>query len=226
MNFPEVNQRSKIGRAYEILNTFNGLKQSDDRDTRALRLVMAMMDSVYAEVLQEDITRRENVGQSLDPQNYFPYRCVPILVGDSCESCDKEFYVNIPNLAQYNGSPIISNVYVGDLPSAPAKDRLSARVMANGGIGKESPSHYVQGGKIYFLLPGKFKMIKYVSFDIIPSNPSGTTVDKDDCFDIWSSEYPILDYLWPITRDRVSQRLMNPLIQTQNVESGVNDGMK
>lgn len=225
MNFPVVSPRSKIGRAYEILNTFNGNRPTDDRDVKSVRLVMSMMDSVYAEVLQEDISNRENIGQALDTQTYFSYRCVPILIGDQCESCEKNFYVKIPTLAQYNGSPIMTNVYVGDIPSTPSKDRMSAKTISKGGlISKASPAHYIQGDKMYFILPGRMKLVSYVSFDLLPVNPSAVTVENS-CFDIWSDNYPIIEYLWPKVRDRISQRLMNPLLQTARVETGVNDGM-
>lgn len=224
MNYPKVTARSKIGRAYEILNTWNGFKQSDDRDSRMVRLVMAYMESVYSEVLQEDILNREKSGQSLDTQKVFEYKCQKLNVNKTCDSCEKEFWVSIPTLAQYNGVPILMDVYAGETPVLPTQNRTSARLIAKGSpIMKPSAAYYVSGSKLYFMLPGKLSLVESVSFSIVPISPS--SIVNGGCFDIWSDEYPVIESLWPKVRDRVQQRLMAPNLQTLGVNNQVNDGM-
>ena len=224
MNYPKVTARSKIGRAYEILNTWNGFKQSDDRDVRLVRLVMAYMESVYSEVLQEDILNREKSGQSLDTQKVFEYKCEEINVNKTCDSCEKEFWVPIPTLAQYNGSPIVMDVLAGDTPVLPTQNRASAKLIAKGSpLMPGRAAYYISGNKMYFMLPGKLSLVERVSYSVIPMAPSSPVTGG--CFDIWSDDYPVIENLWPKVRDRVQQRLMGPNLQTLNVNNQVNDGM-
>lgn len=226
IHFPEVTSRSKIGRAIEIISSFNGGKPSDDRDTRLIRLVMSSIDAVYAEVLREDLQRRQLLGEDINPQTYFSYECEPIELSEStCEECSSTYRVKLPELAQYYGYPLIANVGNSVVKFTQTRNKQEATTIIKGRpYMPPKPAYYILGGFMYILLPPKYRKLKTVSFDVVTTTPSKTV--SDSCFDIWSDDYPVMENLWPMVKDRVVQRLIEPNIRTRGVvvQDEVNDG--
>lgn len=226
IHFPEVTNRSKIGRAIEIISSFNGGKPSDDRDTRLIRLVMSSIDSVYAEVLKEDLQRKQILGEDINPQTYFSYSCEPIeLAQSACEECSSSYRVKLPELAQYYGYPLITNVGTDVVKFTQARNKQEAITLIKGRPYMPSkPAYYILGDFMYVVLPPKYKKITRISFDVVTTTPSRTS--DDVCFDIWSDEYPIMENLWNVVKDRVVQRLIEPNIRTRGVvvQDEINDG--
>lgn len=216
--------RSLIGRAYEIINQMSGGAPSDDSDI-SVRSIMRAIESAYSKVLHEDLRRRLFEGRAINSQMSIPYDCIPLEPAQSkCKpsrGCEVK-KVSIPNFAEYNGAPAIFFFGTDGISFTRASSETeAAQVIKPRRFAEVRPAYVVQNKQALVFLPPQYNEICSVSFSGIPEYPY---MKDPDCFDIWSEEYPILEYLWEDTKAMVMQMDAEPIIRTTPLKDEVNDG--
>ena len=225
-NFPPVIPTSQIGRAYEIINEIRGGITTDDDDI-SVRQIMRAIDTEYASVLQEDLDRRQREGLEINRQLYQTYSCLELEDDNKNCGCGASICgikkVAIPKFIQYGGKPAIGFFGTDQgLQFSYAVNISDARTKAAPQVyGSTRPSYYIEGDYAYVVLPPKIKSLCSVTISGIPEVPSSTT--GENCFDIWSSEYPIAGYLWSEVKRRVMGKDGNALITSSQVRDNLNN---
>ena len=221
MNFPFVHPKSLIGRAYEILNLQHGGAVSKDNQT-SVRQVMRAIESAYAEVLNQDMTNRINSGLQINSQMGFEYDCVHLKdKKGKCEisGCSIKT-VDIPIMAEYSGVPAIFGVGSDGIQFkrvSSAKEARSATQSKKFSPGR--PAYIVRSRSLDIYLSPSYNEICEISW-CIPERPS---TESDDCFDIWSEEYPILEHLWEKTKRVVLGTDSESILRTDQFRDKIND---
>ena len=225
-DFPQVKPKSLLGRAYEIINRPRGGETSDDEDI-SLRQIMRAIETEYAAVLKEDMDERLTNGLGINSQLGIPYDCLKL--EDAKENCDCGTIkcglkkVRIPTFAQYGGRPAIFFFGTEEVAFQYASNLQEARTIATAKPFKPAkPAYYISGSYAIVVLPSEYSEICVVSMTGIPQNPSDT---EAECFDIWSDEYPMLEYLWSKTKQRVMGGEIQDMIQGERFKDVTNNAM-
>lgn len=221
--FPKVHSKSKIGRAYEIIDTLNGGNTSDDNPF-GVRLIIQTIESTYAKAVREDILYKQNSGEAISDQLYTPYTCLQMeVVDDDCNCAGTKCIVKrvkISTIAQYKGSPLIRNVIVGGVQARKASNLQSAKVIA-----KEkpfitpSPAYYLSGGYMYVLLPSKMQRVCAIDYEAVFE----TLESPDECDNLWN-EFPMVEYLWETVKNRIRASDANAILNTMQNTDSINNG--
>lgn len=225
-DFPQVKPKSLLGRAYEIINRPRGGETTDDEDI-SLRQIMRAIETEYAATLKEDMDERLANGLGINSQLGIPYDCLKL--EDAKESCDCGTIkcglkkVKIPTFAQYGGRPAIFFFGTEEVTFQYASNLQEARTIATSKPFRPAkPAYYIAGSYAMVVLPSEYSEICIVSITGIPQNPSDTDAE---CFDIWSEEYPMLEYLWSKTKARVMGGEIQDMIQGERFKDVTNNAM-
>ena len=222
--FPVVHPRSKIGRAYEVIDSLSGGKSTDDTPF-SVRQIIRSIESAYARAVREDVIYKQSSGETISEQLFTDIFCdkMELFHKDDC-NCQSETClarrVELPVLIQYKGSPLIKDVYVGDVQAKYAFSKESALSITKGRpFINPAPAYYLSGGFMYIQLPPKMARVCTVSYsavmEVLPS--------KGSCDDIWS-EYPMIDYLWDSVKNQIRSGDGNAVLNTLQISDKVNNG--
>lgn len=199
------------GMSYEIRNILSGGLASDDSNY-PLRLIDRVIRDEYMKASKDYDDLKESKGERLDTQREVTYSCLDMVENDDfkckCTGKGGAFKkVTLPKFIQIKGTPFIR--YFGntdmdfDFTPQPSIFEMNAYY---GMINR--PSYFAVGNTAYVALPPDFALMCQVSVIGIPSDPFQTS---GPCFDIWSKEWNVTDYLRQIVKQRVLEFLGNPL---------------
>ena len=224
-DYPIVNPKSLIGRAYEILNRPRGGVTSDDEDI-SVRQIMRAIQTEYGAVLHDDLTERLVAGLALDPQMGVRYDCLELedaKVGCGCGSqqCGIK-QVKMPTMAQYAGKALIFSFGTDHIPFTRVHNLSEAKTIATTkAYAPGRPAYWIEGEYLKVLLPAEYSEICQVYLIGTPENPSETEVNA--CFDIWSEEYPITEYLWSRVKSKIMGGEINDMIKGEQFKDTTNN---
>ncbi len=220
-DYPEVSPKSLIGRATQVRDLLRAGVTTDD-DNISLRLLMRVVESTYARVLQDDLDERVALGQPINPQLGFDYHCECLEDFEDCEGVDFMVKkVKIPQLAQFNGNPAIFFFGADGVSFVRVNSKREAKAAIKPKAFQETkPAFIVRNNEAVVYLPALYSEICFIDWSGIPQSPSQ---EQGDCFDIWSEEYPILEYLWEKVVDRILNRDGNTLLKTEVFKDTIND---
>ena len=224
-DYPVVNPKSLIGRAYEILNRPRGGVTSDDEDI-SVRQIMRAIQTEYPAVLHDDLIDRLVNGIALDPQIGITYECQQLEddvtdCGCGTQRCGIK-RLKVPTFAEYGGRAVIFFFGVDAMAFTRVSNLQEAKVVATTkAYSSGRPAYWIEGEYIKVLLPAEYSEICQVYFVAIPDNPSHTP--EDGCFDIWSEEFPILEYLWSRVKTKIMGGEIRDMVQSEGLKDTTNN---
>ncbi len=223
--YPKVTENSLLGRAYQVIDTLSGGKSSDDNPI-SNRLMMRNIVTAYGQVLREDLMLRQDRGEEVNAQMYRDYTCQNMELVEDCNGCRQLGVtlkkVKIPKLAQFAGLPLIRFVGTSSLTFSVASSLNDALSMAKSvAFNPGRASYYLSGDYLFVALPGRLAMICSINYSIIPEDPSFSSTA---CFNIWAEDFPIDDYMWSVTFQRLITGNGNVLLSTMQGIDKINNG--
>lgn len=200
----ELANNSLIAKAYEILNEIKAGRTSDDERIH-IRMVIRAIRTAYAKILQDYLDEKDRNDEKPDESMYVTY-CVDMSAGDFDKITNTVLRTaRIPEPAFYGGRPAIKYVYTSEKETTIQKStgKIDARTKAKGGAySPKTPSYYFEAGRLNALFPKEFLPYKQnLHIVFMPKDPMET--GTDECYDIWSNDFPINQALWAKVKEYV-----------------------
>ena len=212
--FPKVSPRSLRALATEIRLELSGGIASDD-SRFPIRLIESQIRHMYGLVQKEEDVANELLNIHPDTSRVVPYTCRRIVDADDLNCSCTEYggklkKVALPSLLQWRGSPYIS--FIGNTNMSMSfiefRDIFTLEAMY-----KEAnkPSYFIMGKNAYIYLPDGFDQICEVTIAGIPADPTDT---EGKCFNVWSDDWGIPEYMKAIVKRRVIETQAEILMNT------------
>lgn len=195
---------SLISRAYEILNEMKAGRTTDDERIH-IRMIIRAIRTAYGKVLQEYLDQKNKEDERIDESMYISY-CVN--TRDAREFSVYNLVLrdgHIPDVAYIGGVPAIKVVYTSgkEATMQMASGFIDAKTKASGGVwSSKTPSFYIENKKINALFPKRLLPYdKSLHVVMLPKDIMDT--GTDECYDIWSEDFPINPFLWAKVKEYV-----------------------
>lgn len=226
--YPAVSKNSLRALAFEIKSQISGGIVSDD-SVYSIRLIESEIKHQAGLAQKEEDLANEILGILPNAQRVVTYPCIPL-------KDTKDFHCKCTNsggkfkkavlpakLLQWRGQSYIK--YLGntdmDMPFTPMAN--IGDMNATEGMTKK-PTYFLSGNAIYVSLPKDKSLMCEIT---VLGVPDSSTDSNGLCFDVWSQEWTIPEYMKAIVKARVLQALVPTMVssnQNRDLRNNSQDG--
>jgi len=226
--YPKVSNTSLRALAYEIKNQISGGITTDD-SVYSIRLIESEIKHQAGLAQKEEDLANEILGILPNAQRVVTYPCIPLTDTNDfyckCTQSGGKFKKAVlpVKLLQWRGQSYINYLGNTDMDMSFTPMINISEINATDGMIKK-PTYFLSGNAIYVRLPKDMALMCEITVLAIPDS---TTDSNGLCFDVWSQEWTIPEYMKAIVKARVLQALVPTMVATnqgRDIRNNAQDG--